>query len=282
MNKTLYISDLDGTLLGTDSRISAGSSRIINELTDLGAMITVATARTPATVVPLLGQTHTTPPAVVMTGCAYWLRDECRFRQPHFLSETEVRNALQFCLRHDVHPFVYVMSEDRATLDVYHAAPRLNKAEESFYLERCNLALKRFHLGTPAPSRAAHNTMLLFAMGDEEPIRAAAEAFTATTDFSVCCYPDVFNHHTWNLEIFPQGISKASAVLRLKEELAADRLVVFGDSLNDLPMLAVADVAVAVANALPEVRQAADIVIEPNYTDSVARFIASDFENSRG
>ena len=67
-------------------------------------------------------------------------------------------------------------------------------------------------------------------------------------------------------------------MLRLKEELGADRLVVFGDSLNDLPMLAVADVAVAVANALPEVREAADIVIEPNYTDSVARFIASDFD----
>lgn len=277
MNKTLYISDLDGTLLGTDSLISANSSQIINELTDRGALISVATARTPATVVPLLSQTHTTPPAVVMTGCAYWLRDECRFRQPHFLAEEQLRNALEFCLRHNVHPFVYVMSEDRSTLDVYHAAPHLNKAEESFYLERCNLVLKRFHLGTPAPARAANNTMLLFAMGDEEPIRAAAEAFTAATGCAVCCYPDVFNRHTWNLEIFPQGISKASAVLKLKEELGADRLVVFGDSLNDLPMLAVADVAVAVENALPEVREAADIVIEPNYTDSVARFIASDF-----
>ena len=45
-------------------------------------------------------------------------------------------------------------------------------------------------------------------------------------------------------------------------------------------MLAAADLAVAVENALPQVRQAADIVIGPNTADSVARFILSDFESS--
>ena len=47
----------------------------------------------------------------------------------------------------------------------------------------------------------------------------------------------------------------------------------FGDNLNDLPMMAVADVAVAVANAMPQVREAADIVIGANDTDSVARYM---------
>ena len=60
----------------------------------------------------------------------------------------------------------------------------------------------------------------------------------------------------------------------------ATRVVAFGDNLNDLPMLAAADLAVAVENALPQVRQAADIVIGPNTADSVARFILSDFESS--
>ena len=151
MNKTLYVSDLDGTLLSTDSRISQKSSQIISELSDCGAMITVATARTPATVVPLLAQTCTRPPAVVMTGCAYWLRGDNCFDRPHFLPAHEVEAALDFCSRHKVHPFVYIMAPDGKSLDVYHAAKRLNKAEESFYIERSNLVLKRFHLGTPAP-----------------------------------------------------------------------------------------------------------------------------------
>lgn len=276
MNNTLYVSDLDGTLLGTDSRISERSAAIISELSARGALITVATARTPATVVPLMSQTRTTPPAVVMTGCAYWMRGDNRFREPHFLPGDDVKNALSLCNRHGVQPFVYVMSDDGRSLDVYHSARHLNKAEESYYTERCNLALKRFHIGTPAPPRSATHTMLLYAMGEKEDICAAAEAFRSTTECSVCCYPDVFNPRVWNLEVFPAGINKAAAVLNLKRELGADRLVVFGDSLNDLPMLAVADVAVAVGNALPEVKDAADIIIDANYTDSVAHFIAAD------
>ena len=52
--KTLYVTDLDGTLLSSDSVVSVRSVDIINELIERGAMITVATARTPATVANLL------------------------------------------------------------------------------------------------------------------------------------------------------------------------------------------------------------------------------------
>lgn len=275
---TLYVSDLDGTLLGADSRISSRSSEIITNLTALGANITVATARTPATVVPLLAGTNTRPPAVVMTGCAWWLREKGVFCNSHFVPADDLAAALDFCRSHNVHPFVYVMASDNMSLDVYHAGCRLNKAEESFWLERRGLALKRFHLGTPVPPRAETSTMLLYAMGDEDAIRTAAEAFRAVTQCSVCAYPDIFNPHIWNFEVFPPGITKASAVQRLKEQIGASRLVVFGDSLNDLSMFNVADVSVAVGNALDQVKQAADIVIETNTTDAVARFIAEDFK----
>lgn len=277
--KTIYISDLDGTLLGTDSRISQRSASIIDELSARGALVTVATARTPATVVPLLAGIRTNAPAIVMTGCARWERADACFSHAHFVPSADVAGALDICRRCGVHPFVYVMADDGATLDVYHGAPVLNKAEESFWLERCNLSLKRFHLGTPAPPRALHRSMLFYGMGPEEPVRRAAEAFRLHSECSVCCYPDIFNPQVYNLEIFPPGVSKAAAVQSLKESCGADRLVVFGDNLNDLPMFEVADVAVAVGNALPEVKEAANVVIEPNYTDAVARFIEKDFES---
>ena len=68
-------------------------------------------------------------------------------------------------------------------------------------------------------------------------------------------------------------MSKARAVQDLARQLGADRIVVFGDNLNDLSMMAVADEAVAVANAFPEVKAAADVVIGPNSADSVAKYI---------
>lgn len=175
-----------------------------------------------------------------------------------------------------VHPFVYIQAPDGATLDVYHAAPELNKAERSFYEERMRLPLKRFHLATPAPPAVLTRGMLFYAMGPAEGICRAAEALRARSECSICCYPDIFNPEVYNLEIFPPGVTKAAAVSALKQRMGADRLVVFGDNLNDLPMFEVADVAVAVGNALPEVKEAATLVIEPNFTDSVARFIAED------
>ncbi len=63
----------------------------------------------------------------------------------------------------------------------------------------------------------------------------------------------------------------------MKEKTGADRVVAFGDNLNDIPMLQAADVAVAVENArLPEVKEIADIVIGPNTDDAVAEFISGD------
>jgi len=51
----------------------------------------------------------------------------------------------------------------------------------------------------------------------------------------------------------------------------ATQTVCFGDNLNDLPMFAFATRSYAVANADPEVRMAADAVIEANTRDGVAR-----------
>ena len=79
------------------------------------------------------------------------------------------------------------------------------------------------------------------------------------------------------LEVIAPGANKASAIDRVARMCGADRTVVFGDNLNDLPMMRAATVAVAVGNAVDAVREAADVVIGPNHTDSVARFIEQDF-----
>ena len=72
MPKTLYVSDLDGTLLTSRTEISDESRRLLNEAIACGAQFTIATARTPATVAGLLRGVEMRLPAVVMTGAALW------------------------------------------------------------------------------------------------------------------------------------------------------------------------------------------------------------------
>ena len=66
---------MDGTLLDNNSLVSPGTAAIISELSRHRVLITVATARTPATVDPLLANTYTRCPAIVMTGAAMWDRE---------------------------------------------------------------------------------------------------------------------------------------------------------------------------------------------------------------
>lgn len=273
---TLYVSDMDGTLLGTDSRVSPASAELMQQLVAEGALFTVATARTPATVVPLLAQAPVSVDAIVMTGAATWNLRQGAFADVHTIPEEWVVHILALCAEHAIHPFIYVLAADGATLDVYHGAAAFNKAEESFYLQRCHLPLKRFHLGRLLPVEAFRRCLLFYAMGPAEAINPVAEALRRETDLAVSCYPDIFNPAIANLEILAPGVSKAAAIRRTAERLGVNRIVVFGDNLNDLPMFAVADTSVAVANALPQVREAADIVIGANYTDAVPRFILDE------
>ena len=52
--KTLYISDLDGTLLNNDGELSQNTEIILNHLIDNSVMFSLATARTYSTVVPMM------------------------------------------------------------------------------------------------------------------------------------------------------------------------------------------------------------------------------------
>ena len=65
---TLFVTDLDGTLLGADARISQESAALLSPMLDEGLPLAVATARSPATVVELLRPLGLRTPAVLMTG----------------------------------------------------------------------------------------------------------------------------------------------------------------------------------------------------------------------
>lgn len=83
---------------------------------------------------------------------------------------------------------------------------------------------------------------------------------------------DIFRSAPFFLELVPKGIDKAQSLLRLlgKINLTPSDMIAFGDGYNDLSMLKLAGVGVAMANAAPEVRAEADYVTLSNEEDGVA------------
>lgn len=275
MIRTLYVSDMDGTLLNNGSFLSRRSSDIISDLSHDGALITVATARTPATIVPLMEGTFTTVPYVAMTGATLFDHASMSYHASHIIPPEHYAMLAPMYAEAGVNPFVYHLGDDGEMLVCHDRA--MTPEEHDFYEARANLRLKRFTFEHhPGDDR---NVILLFAMAPKEVIRPLADAIAATGLFSVSCYPDIFIPGMLLLEVFTAGVSKATAIRHLMQNVGAQRLVAFGDNLNDIPMLDIADVAVAVANAGQQVKNSADIVIGPNYDDAVARFILHDFYN---
>lgn len=270
--KRLFVSDLDGTLLNDNARVSTETARIISDLSHNGALISFATARTPATVDILLAHTFTTIPAIVITGAAMWNRMYRRYENVRLIEPYSASTAVTACRSAGLQPFIYTLGKENV-LHVYHNGTLTNK-EDKFIFDRRGLPLKKFHLNEPVGEDAVFDsTLLILAMGNVETVFLLAESLQQVDGLSISAYKDSYNRSTGIIEILAQGVSKASAVTRLKELTGADHLTVFGDNLNDLPMMAVADVSVATANAVEQVKEAADIVIGTNNDNAVARYI---------
>lgn len=274
MAQTLYITDLDGTLLDPSARVTETSRRLLNEAIKTGAMFTVATARTPATVDVLMRDIDMRLPGIVVTGAAMWNFKTCKFSNTHYLSPGNVDILNDIFNSSDVVPFVYTLDSDNDNLmHVYYSRANAEGPDAGFIAARKELSLKRFHLGERLPDSRRADVILFFGSGRSAEIRRIASGISVLTDCSISCYDDIYNPGTALIEVFAPGVSKGAAMDILRQQTGADRVVVFGDNLNDLGMFDHADVSVAVGNALPEVRAAADLVIDANTDDAVARFI---------
>lgn len=272
--KTLFVSDLDGTLLGPDRKVSAESARLINEAVSDGAMFSVATARTPATVGPLLDGVKSPLPFIVMTGAAIWSREDNRYVYAAFHREETARRLVELYRKHRLSAFVYILGDDNL-IHIYHLGG-MSGLERGFMEERLNTPYKKFHIlgrdKDELPERL-DKVLLFYSMRPTDEVQPVYEEIKDSDDLRAVFYHDMYGDEIALMEVFGPEASKANAVRKLAEMVGADRIVAYGDNVNDIPILEVADDAVVVENAVDAARHAAGRVIGPNSEDSVAKDI---------
>ena len=279
MVRTLYVSDLDGTLLDDNSKLSAVTVATLNRIVEeLGGLFTVATARTPATVVPLMQEVHARLPFIVIGGSAMWNPVTGTYEHTRGIDDMTVNAVADVFGRHGAHPFIY--RRHGSMLHAHHYGP-MSPQEERFVEERRHLPLKKFILDDCDYLHSDDEALLIFSLNKYAVLKAIANDLKATVPTcSVMLYHDIFDESEGYLEIFTAGTSKAHAISELAREVGAGRVVVFGDNRNDIAMMQAADHSVAGGNAFPEVKAAASEVIGPNTADSVARWIEADLIQS--
>lgn len=275
--KTLYVSDLDGTLLSSASEVSPTSRELLNHAIANGALFTVATARTPATVSVLLDGVDMHLPAVVMTGAALWDVQTHRYSDVRYIPRETVDEMIELYRHFGLPTFIYRLVNDM--VEISHYGP-YSEQEREFLNARIDTPFKHFdsqHCESDGMPADRSEVVLFYAMQPDDEVRKVYEIL-CRMPVTPLCYHDIFGPEISILEVFGPDTSKANAVKRLADRIGADRIVAFGDNINDLPMLEMADMAVAVGNAVDEVKEVADVVIGTNDSDAVARFILEDLK----
>ncbi len=266
---TLYVTDLDGTLLGPDARVPDEAVEMLNEMLDAGLPFTVATARSWASAGPIIKTLRLKLPIVVHNGAFIVQPQTGAAVDRCLLDRQQMEQIAGIFLDKGISPMVYAhidgqekvswlreLEHDGTRRYVRDRAgdPRLNPVESVESLYRGDL----FYL-----SMLASRQML-------EPLEAEVRAL----DFvSVSFTNDAYHHDLYWLEISRRDATKAMGVQKLRQLTGIERIVCFGDNLNDLPMFEVAQECYAVGNAKEELKRIATGVIGANTEMGVPRFL---------
>lgn len=265
---TLYVSDLDFTLLGRDATLSARTIAVINELVGAGQLFTYATARSYYAASRITTELHLHLPLITYGGAVLADPVDGTFLdvRPLPVPTVEAIKATD-----KVEPILFCMVDGRDR--VCWREQRVSPFVRTFLARRTgDPRLLPIADWRALPSDCVFSATLIGERAEILDLRAALDS--SLVDCFTTLGPDGYDpEQTW-LEIYAKDATKAAAITRLRQNITAQRLVVFGDNLNDVPMFEMADYACAVANAVPEVLAIADEVVSSNDEDGVASWLA--------
>ncbi len=273
--ETLFISDLDGTLLGSDALLSEETIKGLNTLIDSGVNFTVATARTNATVVQMFKDVNLKLPVILMNGVAIFDISNKNYIATENISPRGKNVLIKAVREHLTDGFFYCI--DNNTLSVYYEKAD-SPAAQKFIEERERVYGKKF-TKVKSFEECKDKTIVYFSIdAEKEKLEKAYNIIKECTELHPEFYRDIYNTDHWYLEVCSHTASKKNAVKRLRNLLGAEKVISFGDNLNDIPMFEASDESYAVANAKDEVKQKANGVIESNINNGVVKFIKKNFE----
>ena len=269
-DRTLYISDLDGTLLNKSAELSEYTKNTLNHLIADGLHFSAASARTVASAAKIMSGVQLRLPVVLMNGVVTYDIAAKSYVEKSPMSEDAVLRILNVIKEFDVSGMMYRLtdSELMTYYESLEAEPIRNFVEErrsryykTFYQEDSFFDVPR-------------DQIVYFTLPDTyDRLRRVRDALDGIPGITAVLYRDVYSETLWFLELFSAAASKKNAVGLLREKYGFERIVGFGDNLNDLPLFEACDVRVAVANAVDEVKAAADYICDTNENDGVIKWI---------
>ena len=273
----LYITDLDHTFLHSSQRVSDFSKQIWNEKAD-HALLSVATARSFSKTHEFLKGLPLKAPLILLDG-AMVTTSEKKLLDLQTLSAQLSSAIIQESHAFDIQPFVISLNDYQSLEETFAIPPLLNDFQS--FLIRNNYATDK-RLSFKKRIDGVEDTLKIVYMGNENVLRPLTEHLKKVFGkrIEIKLAPENYMKCYFLTILHPLG-DKAHALNIVHEYLdySAEETTVFGDSLNDIGMFKLAGTAVAVNNALEEVKEVADIVLtKSNDEHAVAHYLQQNIK----
>ena len=270
--KKLFITDLDHTFLHSSQTVSHFSQQIWNEKSQ-HALLSVATARSFSKTQEFLEGLELNLPLILLDGAMIATTDK-KLISLNTLSKELSDAIIEESSRFGIYPYVIAL-KDKKTLDESFDIPPILNYYQKFLIDKHYTSDKRIVHKTRI--EGDDNTLKLVYMGEESLLRPLSIHLKKVfgSQIEVKLSPENYMN-CYFLTILHPLSDKAHALIKVHEYLERDikETTVFGDSINDIEMFRLAGNAVAVANALEEVKREADVVLkESNDEDAVAKYL---------
>jgi Cof subfamily protein (haloacid dehalogenase superfamily) len=259
----LVATDLDGTLVRSDGTISDRTTKALARAEESGAAVVLVTGRPPRSIHPVAEATGHHGVAICSNGAiVYDLHDE-----------------------HIIESFVIPVPTVAEVVDILRRAmPELAYAVETGTDVYRSHGYRGGWITSPENDQASYpiDDVIKYQAAKllaSHPTMDVDELLERTRDLISHLVEPTHSNGRGLLEMGALGVSKATTLARFAQELGVEpqEVVAFGDMPNDLPMLAWAGTAYAVANAHPLVLEAVDLTTDSNDDDGVAKVLEQLF-----
>ena len=257
----LFVSDIDGTLVTPDKRLTPAAIRAAAELAKAGAPFTVVSSRPPRGMAGVVARLGVKLPFAGFNG-GNLVQPDGRLIEAWRLSPHAAARTLGLLAAQGVDAWVFA---DDAWLLRDLQGPKVDR-------ERRTVGFEPTVIGGFEP--VIDRIDKIVAVSDDH---AALDAVEAALRQALGAEANVERSQPYYIDITHPRANKGDAVRSLAELVGADlaRTVVLGDMTNDIAMFRVAGFSIAMGQAPPRVKAAADAVTLANTEDGFAEAVRS-------
>ena len=247
--------DMDGTLLTDDKKITPKTKECLSVLTDKGISVVIITGRSYEALKPYKEELGLDTPVICYNGSQIVDGKTGRVIKNYLLPDKSSRYIIDFARKHNIHVQAYkegvlYFEKRRPESDMYESHVNLNGLIVDF------------------DSMDPLGFTKMMYVGDHENLRKAMAEIEAAIGSST----SIMFSNTEFLEFMLKGVSKGKALHMLLSDMhiTPDKVIAFGDGDNDVSLIQAAGTGVAMGNASPAVKEAADITAPSNNEDGIA------------